>query len=86
MVTLYGTGGLVVVWLATMFISYRLKLAAALKAEAARMRISDEDTMKQHTWDDDKAYQTHETSEDIERRIREALSQRKNPETPPTGR
>ena len=76
-------GGLGVVWVGIKLVSYKIKLAAALRAEEERSAIADEETMKQHVWDGDKAYQTHVRAEDIRRRIKDTLVERKNEGRPP---
>ena len=59
MIAFLAIGALVGVWVAARIISYRIKLAAALRAEAERMRVADE-TIRASSWDEDKAYRTHE--------------------------
>jgi len=54
------------------------ELATALRAEEGRAAIADEDTMREHTWDGDKAYQTDLPAEELERRIKDALAARAN--------
>ena len=83
MFALLGVGALAVVWITIEAISYRLKLAAALRAEAYRASVADEDTMRAHRWEGDKAYQGDLPPEDIERRIKEALAARANEARPP---
>lgn len=75
---LLGIVILAVVWAVAKFISYRIKLAAALRAEEEREAVADEDTMREHTWDGDKAYQTDLPAEEVERRIKDALVARAN--------
>ena len=75
---LLGIVVVAVVWIAAKFISYRLKLAAAWRAEQEREAIADEDTMREHTWDGDKAYQTDVAPEEMRRRIKDALVARAN--------
>jgi hypothetical protein len=78
MVTLLVLGVIAAVWIAAKVISYKLKLAAALRAEEERAMVADEEAMRAHAWDGDKAYQTDLSPEDVERRIKEALVARAN--------
>ena len=64
---------LVAIW---KVVTYRIKLAAALKAEEARARI-DYDAIATRSWDGDKAYSADLGGDEIERRIREAMEQRR---------
>ena len=82
MIASLGVGALAVVWITIEVISYRLKLAAALRAEAYRASVADEDTMRAHRWEGDKAYQGDRPPEDIERWIKEALAARANEARP----
>lgn len=43
-------GAFVLIWSVWQLISYRLKLAAALKAQAERERVADPETMNKHKW------------------------------------
>ncbi len=49
MIAFLAVGALVTIWVAVKIITYRIKLAAALNAEAERMRIADETTMQAYT-------------------------------------
>ena len=82
-IALIGIGGLVLLWVAVKLISYKLKLRAARNAEAERMAIADPDTMDSHRWKGDSAYQDHVSAEDVRRRIKEALVERRNEGKPP---
>jgi hypothetical protein len=54
-----AVGFLGLVWIAAKVISYRIKLAAALKAEEARNRVADAETLREYVWKgDDKARAT----------------------------
>ena len=64
---------IVVIW---KIVSYRIKLAAALRAEQERARI-DHDAIAARKWDGDKAYRTALGGEEIERRVRDAVEQRR---------
>src|SRR5262252_10870478 len=59
---------LVIAWMLLKFVSYRIKLAAALKAEAERAKVADEETMRAHSWEGDNAFQTDLPSAEIEQR------------------
>ena len=76
MIALFSSSALIAIVVAWKFVSYRMKLAAALKAEAERARI-DHDAIAARNWDSDKAYSTELGGEEIERRIREAVDQRR---------
>ena len=78
MVALLVLGVIAAVWIAAKVIWYKLKLAAALRAEEERAMVADEEAMRAHAWDGDKAYQTDLSAEDVERRIKEALVARAN--------
>jgi hypothetical protein len=62
-----------VVW---KIVSYKIKLAAALKAERQRALI-DRDAIAASSWEGDKAYSAELGGEEVERRIREAVEQRR---------
>jgi hypothetical protein len=57
-------------------ISYRMKLAAALRPDAARQYV-DVGAIDARRWDGDKAYSTELGGEEVERRIREAMEKRR---------
>ncbi len=46
----FALGAVLLSWVAWVFIDYRLKLRAALRAQAERERIADAETMAKHTW------------------------------------
>lgn len=81
-----ATGALAVLAGVWKYGAYRRKLSKAERAREERMRIADEDTMRASMWDGDKAYQTELPATEVQRRIREAIEQRKKeagvPETP----
>lgn len=91
MIALISAGTLVIIVVAWKFVSYRIKLAAALRAEEERARI-DHDAIAARSWDGDKAYRTDLGGDEIEKRIREAVDQRRATHpplpdlTPPDGR
>lgn len=64
---------IVVVW---KIVSHKLKLAAALKAERQRAHV-DTDAIAARSWDGDKAYSAELGGDEVERRIREAVEQRR---------
>ena len=70
---------LVIVW---KVISYKRKLAAALRAQAERERI-DEDAIEAKKWEGDKAYRTDVYSPDeIDGRVRNAVNVHRARNTP----
>lgn len=44
------TGCAVLIWCASKWLDYRMKLKAAIKAQADRERIADPETMRQYLW------------------------------------
>lgn len=71
---------LVVAW---KIVARRIKLAAALSAEKERARV-DHDAIAARSWDDDKAYSAEIGSGEVERRIREAVDERRTTNKPPS--
>ena len=69
-------GALVVIVVGWKIISYRLKLAAAMRAEAARQYV-DVNAIDARRWDGDKAYSAELGGEEVERRIREVVEKRR---------
>ena len=57
-------------------VSYKLRLAAALKAERERARV-DGAAIAARSWNGDKAYSAELGPEEVERRIREAVDERR---------
>jgi hypothetical protein len=78
----FGIGALVVLVIAWRVVSYRRKLAAALRAEQERAKV-DHDAIADRRWDADKAYSTELSAEEVERRVREAVEQRHAANKPP---
>jgi hypothetical protein len=76
MIASLALGGLVALVLLWKLISYQLKLAAARKAQAERERV-DHDAIAQARWDGDKAFSGELTAEEIERRVREAVNDKR---------
>src|SRR5688500_4858784 len=56
-----GIGAVGLVVLVVKFISYRIKLAAAIKADNARRVIADDEMMRQHRWEGDTVNQDNAT-------------------------
>jgi hypothetical protein len=83
MFAFFGIGALVVLVIAWRVLSYRRKLAAALRAEQARAEV-DHDAIAARRWDVDKAYSTELGAEEVERRVREAVEQRHAANKPPS--
>ena len=69
-------GVIVVCGAALKYFSYRRKYAAALRAEEERNAI-DEEAIKAHSWTGEKAYTTALGDQEIERRVREGIAQRR---------
>lgn len=65
-----------VVFITWKIISYKIKLAAALRTEEERKRV-DVAAIDARSWDGDKAYSAELGGEEVERRIREALDLRR---------
>jgi hypothetical protein len=63
------------------FISYKLKYRAALRAQAERDRIPDEETMKQYRWVGDEAHVQDDTNAEV--RIRNAIAAQRSTNTEP---
>lgn len=77
MIGCIGIGVLAVVWFAWKLIDYKLKFAAALKAEAARQYV-DVKAIEANRWEGDKAFSGELSPEEIERRAREAVEKRRH--------
>ena len=84
-IALIAIGALVLLWVAVKLVSYRLKLRAALNAEAQRMAIADPDPVDSHrqSWKGDSAYQELLSTEEVRRKIKETLAERENEGKPP---
>jgi hypothetical protein len=59
------------------FVSFRIKLAAAMRAEKARNQVADRESMQRYQWQGDNANPDNETAEELARRIKDELDQRK---------
>ena len=77
LITTFSLCALFLVTLVWKVVAYRSGLAAALAAQRERERIADEATMSNARWDDEKAYSAELGAEEIDRRIREAVDQRR---------
>lgn len=75
MLGLFATGAIAIGYAVWKIISYQLKLAAALKAQAERERV-DRDAIEGSKWQGDEAYIAELGGEEVERRIREVVNQR----------
>jgi hypothetical protein len=82
-IALLGIGAIAVAWAAWKILSYRMKHIAALRAEAERARVADEQTMRAFTWEGDNAFPAQDSAEALRLRIKEALTERRNAGTPP---
>ena len=71
------SGVLALIWAAAKLVSYKLKYAAARRAEEARMKIADEETMRKALWEGDRAFPKDEGAGNVELQIRAALAKRK---------
>jgi hypothetical protein len=58
------------------YFSYRRKLAAAIRAQEERDAI-DEEAIRDQIWNGDKAFQAELAGEEIERRVRAGIEQRR---------
>lgn len=76
MIAVFTIGTLLLVVVVWKIVSYKLKLAAALKAERQRAHV-DSDAIAARSWDGDKAYSAELGGDEVERRIREAVEQRR---------
>lgn len=77
MLVLLGFGALSCVVIAWRYLAWRHQHKVAQRACEERMRVADEATMQAARWNADKAYQSDVPAEEIERRIREAVEQRR---------
>lgn len=75
MYAFFGIAAVTVVAIIWRIVSYRRKLAAALRAEQEREKI-DYDAIAARSWNADKAYSTDLGAAEVERRIREAMELR----------
>jgi len=75
MIGLFAIGVLAAIVIVWKIISYKFKLAAALRAQEERERV-DHDAIEAGKWDGDKVYSAELGGEEVERRIREAVNQR----------
>ena len=82
MFAFFGIGALVVLVIAWRIVSYRRKLAAALRAELERAEVN-HDAIAARRWNGDKAYSAELSAEEVERRVREAVEQRHAANKPP---
>ena len=65
------------------FVRYRMKLAAALRAQQERERIADPDTISRYRWvEQDVVAEGAQGEESIEARIRAALEERRTRNSP----
>ena len=74
---LAAMGGIVLLGCVWKFIDYKLKYRAALRAEEARQRVADEETMAAARWKGDDAMVASAVGPDVEDRIKTALARRK---------
>jgi len=82
MISLFAFGAVVAIVIVWKVISYKLKLVAALRAQAERDRV-DPDAIETAKWDDGKAYSTDEYSPDeIDGRVRNAVNEHRARNTP----
>ena len=75
MIAILAIGAITAITITWKIISYKIKLAAALRAEQERASV-DTDAIQARRWDGDKAYSAELGDEEIERRIREAMHAR----------
>jgi hypothetical protein len=78
-----GTGALIALVIVWKVVSYRRKLAVALRAQEERDKV-DYDAIADRRWDANKAYSAELGAAEVERRIREAVDQRRAANKPPS--
>lgn len=78
---LIAIGIISVITLVASFISYKLKYRAALRAQAERERVADENTMQQYRWVGDDAHVQDDANAEI--RIKNAIAARRSRNTEP---
>jgi hypothetical protein len=83
MFAFFGIGALVVLVIAWRVVSYRRKLAAALRAEQERAKVN-YDAIAARRWDGDNAISAEIGAGEVERRVREAVEQRRAANKPPS--
>lgn len=76
MVGLFVIGAFAAVVIVWKVVSYKLKLAAALRAQAERERV-DHDAIEAGKWDGDKAYRTELGGDEIDARVRNAVNEQR---------
>ena len=76
MVAVFTVGALLLAAVLWKIAAHKLKLATALKAERERARV-DSAAIAARSWDGDKAYSAGLSGEEVERRIREAVEERR---------
>lgn len=76
MIAVFTVGALLLIAVLWKIVSYKIKLAAALKADRQRAHV-DADAIAARSWDGDKAYSAELSGDEVERRIREAVEQRR---------
>jgi flagellar biosynthesis/type III secretory pathway M-ring protein FliF/YscJ len=69
--------------LAWKIVVYRIRLGAARRAEKERNRV-DSDAIAARSWDGNKAYSASLGADEIERRVREAVDERRAANKPPS--
>ena len=72
-----AAGGIAIVWCAWKFIDYKLKYRAALRAEEARQRVADEETMGAAKWKGDDIMIASAAGTNVEAQIKTAIARRK---------
>ena len=83
MVLAFGCVALVALVVAWKLAAFRIKLRAARKAEQERARV-DRDAIAARSWDGHKAYSANLGADEIERRVREAVDERRTANKPPS--
>lgn len=72
-----ATGILLAGWFVWKLIDYRMKLAAALRAQAERESVADPDTMHEHAWVEPADIAADVTDPHLAKKIREELEQQR---------
>lgn len=83
MIAVFAIGALLLMVAIWKIVSYKIKLAAARRAEQERNRV-DSNAIAARSWDGNKAYSASLGGDEIERRIREAVEEQRAANKPPS--
>jgi hypothetical protein len=73
-----ASGFLGLVWIVVKIVSYRIKLAAAIRAEEARNAADGPEIIRQQVWQGDNANRDNATAQELELRIKAGLDKLKH--------